>query len=196
MVPCFFLTLFLVGSVSAAIKCIGKYPETVPSVASCNVVINHFARYLLPCLGHGTVKVGKYGNANVDIKLPIVFADDTKDPQPNPGCGLVMDWHGADDEYESVPPINLQTLATTMKTQCIAASPPRLAFGEIEPSMRIWMKYEGAFSSTGNLTTIMVNGTEIPVHRPPVNPRDACRSSVEPLYGVNSVSPPQLLESS
>ena len=195
MVPCFLLTLLLVSSVSAKIKCI-EYAQAVPSVASCNVVINHLARYLLPCLGHKTVKVGKYGNAIADIKLPIVFADDTKGPQPNPRCGLLMDWIGADDEYESIPPIDLQTFATTMKTQCIAASPPRMAFGEIEPSKWIWMNYEGAFSSTGNLTTMVVNGTEIPVNRPPINPRDACRSSVEPLYGVDIDSPPPLVESS
>lgn len=196
MVPCFLLTLLLVSSVSAEIKCIGKYSKDVPSIASCNVVIKNLAQYLLPCLGHETVKVGKYGNAIADIKLPIIFADDTKDPQQNPRCGIVIDWDGADDEYESVPPINLQTFATTMKTQCIAASPPRMALGEIEPSRRIWMRYEGAFLSTGNWTTMMVNGTEIPVHLPHVNPRDACRSSVEPSYGVNLDSPPSLVESS
>ena len=195
MVFCFLLTLLLVSTVSAEINCTGDRPRNVPSIASCDIALQHLARYLLPCLGKETVKVGQYGSALADVRLPAIFADKTAYLQPTPACMVEFFWDGPDNEYESIQPSMLQTFATSMKKQCIAASPPRVAQGRIEPSGQIYVKFEAAWVG-GSMTSIGANGTQIPVDLPPVNPRNACRGPAEPLYGVDLDGPPPSVDSS
>ena len=195
MVSCFLLTLLLVSTVSAEVNCTGDRPRNVPSTASCDIALQHLARYLLPCLGKEIVKVGEYGGAPADIRLPAIFADKTIYPQPTAQCMIEFFWDGPDNDYESIQPSMLQTFTTGMIKQCVAASPPRLAQGRIEPSRQIFVKFEAAWS-VGNMTAIGANGTQMPVDLPPVNPTDACRGPVEPLNGVGMDGPPPLVDSS
>ena len=194
MVPCFLITLLLVGTVSAEVNCTGSRPQNVPSIASCDIALQHLARYLLPCLGKETVKVGQ--RSAFDIRLPAIFADKTAYAQSTPHCMVEFFWDGPVNEYESIQPGMLQSFATGMKTQCIAASPPQFAQGRIEPSRRIFVKFEAAYGGVGNVTSIGASGTEIPVDLPLVNPTDACRGPVEPLHGVVLDGPPPLVDSS
>ena len=193
MISCFVLPLLLVSSVSAEVNCTGGRPQNIPSIASCDIALQHLARYLLPCLGRESVKVGQ--RSAFDIRLPAIFADRTVYAQPTPQCMIEFFWDGPVNEYESVQPGMLQTFATGMKNQCLAASPPQFAQGRIEPSRRIYVKFEGAYG-VGNVTSIGANGTEIPVDLPLVNPTDACRGRAEPLYGVVLDGPPPLVDSS
>ena len=193
MVPCFLLTLLLVSTVSAEVNCTEHRPQNIPSIASCDIALQHLARYLFPCLGRETVKVGQ--RSTFDIRLPAIFADKTAYPQPTPQCMIEFFWDGPVNDYESIQPGMLQAFATGMKNQCIAASPPQFAQGRIEPSRRIYVKFEGAYG-VGNMTSIGANGTEIPVDLPLVNPTDACRGRAEPLYGVRLDGPQPIVDTS
>lgn len=197
MASCLLLTLLLVSTVSAEVNCTGNTPQYVPSVASCDLALQHLAHYLLPCLGKATVKVGEHrrGTFAADVRLPVIFADKTAYHQPTLACMVEFFWAGPRYEYESIQPSMLQTFATSMKTQCIAASPPRFAQGKIEPSRRIYVKFESAYR-VGNMTSMGANGTQISARWPPVNPTDACRGPAEPLYGVDWDGLPPLVESS
>lgn len=194
MISCFLLTLLLISTVSAEINCTDSRPQNIPSIASCNIALQHLARYLLPCLGKETVKVGQ--RTALDITLPAIFADKTAYSQPTPQCMIEFFWDGPVNEYESIQPGMLQTFVTGMKNQCIAASPPQIAQGRIEPSRRIYVKFEAAWGGVGSVTSIGANGTKIPVDLPLVNPTDACRGPAEPLNGVNLDGPLLLVDSS
>ena len=192
MISCLLLALLLVSTISAEINCIDQ--SRVPSTASCDVALHHLRRYLLPCLYKETVEVSETSDT-ADIRLPVIFADRSDQPPQTPTCFMLFTWHGDDYQSESIQPGKLQTFATNMKNQCIAASPPQMAVGEIEPNRWIIVTFE-TFWADGNLTTPEVNGTLIPLNRPPVNPTDACRGPAEPSYGVELDGPQPLVETS
>ena len=214
MVSCLLLALLLVSTISAEIKCLDS--DYVPSTASCDVAIQHLSRYLLPCLHKESVNVGLRRSRTrdtADIRLPVIFGDKSDAAPATPRCLILFLWDGEDNQQESIAPGTLQTFATNMKNQCIAASPPKLAKGDIEPNRLIALKFETAvLDGNGNLTipgmngtlipglngTLVSgrNGTLIPVNLPPVNPTDACRNVAEPLYGVDLDDPQPLVESS
>ena len=213
MISCLLLTLLLVSTVSGKITCTDTI-GTVPSTASCDVAIQHLSRYLLPCLHKETVNVSSRRSSvrdTADIRLPVIFADMNDLPPKTPRCMIIFMWDGKDYQWESIQPGKLQTFATDMKNQCIAASPPQMSFGSIEPNRWINVKFEAAVLD-GNLTIPGVNGTLIsglngtlvsglsgmliPVNRFPVNPTDACKSAAEPLYGVDMDDPQPSVESS
>ena len=194
MASCLLLILLLVSTVSSRIRCLDSRGQTVPSVASCNVALRHLARYLLPCLGKETVTVssGFRGPAGVDIRLPSIFADTNDYPQTTVRCRIEFWWQGPDHERESIQPGKLQTFATEMENQCIAASPPQVAAGEIEPNRWIFVSFK-TDALNGNSTipgvngtlTSGFNGTMTPANPFIPNPTDACRSAAEPLYEVD-----------
>ncbi len=135
-----------------------------------------------------------------DIRLPIIFADQDDHPPGTPRCMIQFYWSGPRDQYEDIQPGMLQTFATNMKNQCIAASPPQMARGHIEPNGWILVIFELGYGSEGpgigNLTTPGVNGTLGPVNRPKINPTDACRGGAESLDLVGLDGPQPLVESS
>ena len=192
MVPCILLTLLLVSTISAEITCIPS--ESVPSIASCNVAIQNLARYLLPCLGRETVEVGLSRHWNPpDLQFPVRFSDNSDQPPKTPRCGIVFIWNGDNSERESIVPGSLQTFATSMKNQCIAASPPQLAKGIFDSKGWISVQYRTFVEDeNGGLAISGVNGTLIsglnytatPVGLPPLNPTDACTIDAGALYGV------------
>lgn len=149
-----------------------------------------------------------------DIQLPVIFADKSDQPRGTPICLIYFIWKGDNYQRESIKPSMLQTFATNMKNQCIAASPPQLATGSIEPSRLISVQFRiGMVNENGNLAVPGVNGTllpgvsgtlisgingtlmsalndtAIPVNLPPINPTDACKGPAEPLYGVDLDDP-------
>ena len=215
MVPYLLLALLLVSKISADITCIqAKY---VPSIASCDVAIQHLSRFLLPCLYKETVNVGlrrSRSRDTADIRLPAIFGDRSPAAPATPRCMILFLWDGEVSQQESIAPEMLQTFATDMKDQCIAASPPKLAKGDIEPNKLITVRFETAvLDGNGNLTIPGMNGTLIPglngtlvsgpngtlmpVNLPPVNPTDACRRiAAQPLTGVDLNDPQPLVESS
>ena len=188
-------TLLLASTVSTEITCY-RGSQIVPSTASCDVALQNLARFLLPCLGKETVEVGIRGT-NADIQFPAIFADKSDYPTKTPRCLIEFFWYGLPEQYQSIQPGQLQTFATNMKDQCIAASPPQLGKGKFEPNRWIYVMFEGVVSD-GNLTIPGVNGTLSPVNpwHPPVNPRDACGSGAEPLYEVDLDSPQPSVETS
>ena len=208
MTSCLLLALLLVGTISAEITCWDQ--GRVPSTASCDVALQHLSRYLLPCLYKETVIVSETRDT-ADIRLPVIFADKSDQPPETPTCFILFTWNGDNYQSESIQPGKLQTFATNMKNQCIAASPPQMPVGEIEPNRWIIVTFETLWAN-GNLTIPGVNGTLIyglndnlgselnntliPVNRPPVNPTNACRGPAEASYGVELDGPQPSVETS
>ena len=216
MIPYLLLTLLLVSKISADITCLDS--QYVPSIASCDVAIQHLSRFLLPCLYKETVNVGlrrsRPSMDTADIRLPAIFGDKSLGPPAKPRCMILFLWDGEYNQQESIAPEMLHTFATNVMEQCIAASPPKLAKGDIEPNKLIAVKFETAvLDANGDLTIPGMNGTLIPglngtpvsgpngtmmpANLPPVNPTDACRRiAVEPLTGVDLDDPQPSVASS
>ena len=197
MVPSFLLTtLLLVGStVVAEITCREDSVTTLPSVASCDIALQHLARYLLPCVQYETVVVNDYyaGFFNADIRLPAFFGDESPYPAGTPRCKIMFYWVGAPKGWDIVQPGKLQTLATDMKKQCIAASPPKKAAGHMGTNNDIWgfitaYTLRGDLAIPGVVNDTMIsgyNGTMIPANPSNLNPTDACQNRTEPLHEVD-----------
>lgn len=86
-----------------------------------------------------------------------------------------------------------------MADQCIAASPPKTAVGEIDPNGLIRVEFR-SWSYTGSAANLAIpgvngtlifghNGTIISPNSIIINPMDACRNGVEPLCRVQLDNP-------
>ena len=194
MVPSFLL-LLISSTASAYIRCVEDDVTTLPSIASCDIALGHLARYLLPCVQYETVVVNDYytGLFNADIRLPAFFGDESPYPAGTPRCMIMFHWAGGAKGWDIVQPGKLQTLATDMKKQCIAASPPKKAEGRMGTNDDIWgfiiantLRGDLAIPGVVNGTLISGhNGTVILAKPADLNPTGACQKRTEPLYEVD-----------